>query len=257
MGSVRAAHIAASSLDADDLLRTVAYAFDIRTEQDDRAALRHSIRQYFEKMVRSGQRALLIIDEAQGLPAAALDELRLLADLHSRSRQMLQLFLIGQEELRERMSDPEMEYFQQRVIANYHLVPLNLMESRDYVEYRLRQAGWQGDPELTGDAVMDIICFSRGVPRHITSYATDCCCSVTGSDATNWTAMMCRPLQRKWMQNNCDRFRCNPETRIRRNSGCPGGAAKLVAGFGNSCEWVATNTATNRASTMGVGCRGE
>jgi type II secretory pathway predicted ATPase ExeA len=167
MGSVRAAHIAASSLDADNLLRTVAYAFDIRTEQDDRASLRHSIRQYFEKMVRSGQRALLIIDEAQGLPAAALDELRLLADLHSRSRQMLQLFLIGQEQLRERMSDPEMEYFQQRVIANYHLVPLDLMESRDYVEYRLRQAGWQGDPELTGDAVLDIYRFSRGVPRHI------------------------------------------------------------------------------------------
>ena len=167
MGSVRAAHIAASSLDADNLLRTVAYAFDIRIEHDDRASLRHSIRQFFEGMAQSGQRALLIIDEAQGLPRAALDELRLLADLHSRSRQILQLFLIGQDQLRERMSDPEMEYFQQRVIANYHLVPLNLMECRDYVEYRLCQAGWQGDPELTGAAVLDIYRFSRGVPRHI------------------------------------------------------------------------------------------
>ncbi len=167
MGSVRAAHIAASSLDADDLLRTVAYAFDIKTEHDDRASLRHCIRQFFERMAQSGQRALLIIDEAQGLPRAALDELRLLADLQSGSRQMLQLFLIGQEQLREQMSDPEMEYFQQRVIANYHLVPLDLMECRDYVEYRLRQAGWQGDPELTGAAVQDIYRFSRGVPRHI------------------------------------------------------------------------------------------
>ena len=167
MGSVRAAHIAASSLDANDLLRTVAYAFDIKTEHYDRASLRHCIRQFFERMAQSGQRALLIIDEAQGLPRAALDELRLLADLQSGSRQMLQLFLIGQEQLREQMSDPEMEYFQQRVIANYHLVPLDLMESRDYVEYRLRQAGWQGDPELTGAAVQDIYRFSRGVPRHI------------------------------------------------------------------------------------------
>ena len=167
MDAVRAAHIAASSLDADNLLRTVAYAFDIKTEHDDRASLRHSIRQFFERMAQSGQRALLIIDEAQGLPRAALDELRLLADLHAGSRQMLQLFLIGQDQLRERLSDPEMEYFQQRVIANYHLVPLDLMESRDYVEYRLRQAGWQGDPELTGSAVLDIYRFSRGVPRHI------------------------------------------------------------------------------------------
>ena len=167
MGTVRAVRIAASSLDANDLLRAVAYAFDIEAGQYDRATLRHRIRQCFEKLDQSGRRALLIIDEAQGLPHPALDELRLLADLQSGSRQLLQLFLIGQEQLRELMSVPEMEYFQQRVIANYHLVPLGLKESRDYIEYRLRQAGWQGDPELTGAAVLDIYRFSKGVPRHI------------------------------------------------------------------------------------------
>jgi type II secretory pathway predicted ATPase ExeA len=167
METVRAARIAASSLDANDLLRAVAYAFDVEAEHHDKATLRHCIRECLEQLMQSGRRPLLIIDEAQGLSHTALDELRLLTDLQSGPYQLLQLFLIGQDTLRELMSVPEMEYFQQRVIANYHLVPLSLMESRDYIEYRLRQAGWQGDPELTGAAVRDIYRFSKGVPRYI------------------------------------------------------------------------------------------
>jgi general secretion pathway protein A len=115
MDTVRAARIAASTLDANDLLRAVAYAFDIKAEHNDKATLRHRIRQCLEQLLQSGRRALLIIDEAQGLSRTALDELRLLADLQSGPYQLLQLFLIGQESLREQMSDPEMEYFQQRV----------------------------------------------------------------------------------------------------------------------------------------------
>ena len=167
MGRVNAVHIAASNLDAEDLLRVVAYAYNLEAEGKDKATLRHQIKQFFEEQLRSGRRALLIIDEAQGLPRPALEELRLLADLQKGSHQLLQLFLVGQEQLREQMSSPEMDHFQQRVIANYHLVPLDLMESRAYMEYRLRQAGWQGDPEITGAAVLDIYRFSRGVPRHI------------------------------------------------------------------------------------------
>jgi len=167
MGRVNAVRIAASNLDAEDLLRAVAYAYNLKAEGKDKATLRHHIKQFFEEQLRSGRRALLIIDEAQGLPRPALEELRLLADLQTGARQLLQLFLVGQEQLREQMSYPEMDHFQQRVIANYHLVPLDLMESRAYMEFRLLQAGWQGDPEITGEAVLDIFRFSRGVPRHI------------------------------------------------------------------------------------------
>ena len=167
MGSVTAARIAVSRLDANDLLRAVAYAFDIEAEGHDKATLRHLIQQYLENQAQCGRRVLLIIDEAQGLPRSALDELRLLADLRVESHQILQLFLVGQEQLHERMLDPEMDYFQQRVIAHYRLVPLDLQEMRSYIEYRLRKAGWQGDLEFTGAAVLDIFRFSKGVPRHI------------------------------------------------------------------------------------------
>ena len=166
-GAVVAVHIAAAQLDPDNLLRAVAYSFDLEAEGQDRATLRFRIRNYLESLHDKGKRALLIIDEAQGLPCDALDELRLLTDLQSDSQQLLQLFLVGQQQLHELLAKPEMDYFQQRVIASYQLVPLDLQETRDYIEYRLTRAGWQGRPAFTGAAVRDIQQYTAGVPRHI------------------------------------------------------------------------------------------
>ena len=165
--TVIAKRIAASNYGADDLLRAVAYAYGFDAADMDKATVRHRIQQYFLQQEQAGRRVLLIIDEAQALQHTALEELRILADLQTQSRQMLQLFLVGQESLQELMSTPEMEQFQQRVIANYHLVPLNLMDSRAYIEYRLLQAGWSGAPEFTSAAVLSIYQLSKGVPRHI------------------------------------------------------------------------------------------
>lgn len=167
MSSVKLARIPASNLESDDLLRAVAYGYGIDAEGLDKATLRHRIRCFLEEQVKAGWRVLLIIDEAQSLPNRALEELRLLADLQVDSRQLLQLFVVGQELLREHMADGAMNHFQQRVIAHYHLMPLSLAETRAYVEYRLLQAGWQGDPEFTGAAIRDIYNYSRGIPRHI------------------------------------------------------------------------------------------
>jgi type II secretory pathway predicted ATPase ExeA len=149
---VAARRIAVSNYGAADLLRAVAYAYGIDAAGLDKGTLR---------------RVLLIIDEAQTLSHAALEELRILADLQTESRLMLQLFLVGQENLQELMRSREMEQFQQRVIANYKLVPLNLKDTRAYIEHRLLQAGWQGDPEFSSAAVMGIYQLSKGVPRHI------------------------------------------------------------------------------------------
>ena len=166
-GEVVAKRIAVSSYGAEDLLRSVAYAYGIEAAGLDKGTLRHQIQQFFMQQERSGRRVLLIIDEAQTLSHAALEELRILADMQTESRLMLQLFLIGQESLQELMRIPEMEQFQQRVIANYHLAPLNLEDTRSYIEHRLLQAGWNGDPEFSSTAVLGIYQLSKGVPRHV------------------------------------------------------------------------------------------
>jgi len=164
---VLAERVAVSGLESDDLLRAVAYAYGIDANGLDKATLRHRIQQYFILQEQRGRRALLIIDEAQGLPSSSLEELRLLADLQAGSRPLLQLFLVGQETLRDLMSTPGMDQFQQRIIATCHLKPLGLRETREYIKHRLCQAGWKGDPELTGAALLAIHQRSRGVPRHI------------------------------------------------------------------------------------------
>jgi general secretion pathway protein A len=164
---VLAERVAVSGLEANDLLRAVAFAYGIEASGLDKATLRHRIQQHFILQKQRGRRALLIIDEAQGLPSSSLEELRLLADLQAGSRPLLQLFLVGQESLRDLMCLPEMDQFQQRIIATCHLKPLGLRETREYIKHRLSQAGWKGDPELTGSALFAIHQWTRGVPRHI------------------------------------------------------------------------------------------
>ena len=164
---VSAKRVAVSGLEANDLLRSVAFAYGIEASGLDKATLRHRIQQYFVLQEQRGRRALLIIDEAQGLPPSSLEELRLLADLQAVSRPLMQLFLVGQESLRDLMSTPGMNQFQQRIIATCHLKPLGLRETRAYIKHRLCQAGWKGDPELTGAALLAIHQWTRGVPRHI------------------------------------------------------------------------------------------
>ncbi|MEN8207143.1 MAG: AAA family ATPase [Pseudomonadota bacterium] len=164
---VIARRIAVSSYGAADLLRAVAYVYGIDAAGMDKGTMRHRIQQFFVHQERAGRRVLLVIDEAQTLSHAALEELRILADLQTQSRLMLQLFLVGQESLQELMLTPDMEQFQQRVIANYQLVPLGLKDTRSYIEHRLRQAGWNGDPEFSSAAVTGIYQLSNGVPRHI------------------------------------------------------------------------------------------
>ncbi len=166
-GNVVARRIAVSNYTGIELLRAVAYAYDIDAAELDKSTLRHRIHRYFIKQQQTGRRVLLIIDEAQALQHSALEELRILTDLQAQSRIMLQIFLVGQESLQDLMHSSDMEQFQQRVIANYQLAPLNLQDTRSYIEHRLLQAGWEGDPQLSGDAVLGIYQLSHGVPRHI------------------------------------------------------------------------------------------
>ncbi len=170
--NVVTARIAVTDFDAADLLRAVAYYFNIKAAGLDRATLLRSIQQYFDSRVQAGRRVLLVIDEAQRLSHASLEELRMLADMQVGISPLLQIFLVGQESLRDMMRAPDMEQLQQRVVGTCRLQPLDVLETRSYVEHRLRQASWQGDPELTGAAIQAVHEYSKGVPRHINKLCT-------------------------------------------------------------------------------------
>ena len=115
----------------------------------------------------TGQNNVLIIDEAQNLSADVLEQLRLLTNLETSERKLLQIILIGQPELRTMLARPELEQLAQRVIARYHLEALSEAETVQYVRHRLAVAGRIGPLPFDGEGRLRIRELSRGVPRRI------------------------------------------------------------------------------------------
>jgi hypothetical protein len=108
---------------------------------------------------------LLVIDEAQNLSLAALEELRMLSNLETEKSKLLQIVLVGQPNLRDKLSAPELEQLRQRITVSYHLQPLDADETANYINHRLRRAA-TGTPMEFPREVTDVIhARSRGVPR--------------------------------------------------------------------------------------------
>ncbi len=115
----------------------------------------------------AGQSSVLIIDEAQNLAPEVLEQLRLLTNLETRERKLLQIVLIGQPELRTMLARPELEQLAQRVIARFHLDALTVAESAQYIAHRLAVAGLTGPSPFDSSALQRIHRLTRGVPRRI------------------------------------------------------------------------------------------
>ncbi len=115
----------------------------------------------------AGRNNVLIIDEAQNLSADVLEQLRLLTNLETAERKLLQVVLIGQPELRDMLARPELEQLAQRVIARFHLGALSEAETAQYIRHRLTVAGLTGALPFDGRALRLIHQLTRGVPRRI------------------------------------------------------------------------------------------
>ncbi|WP_046685668.1 ExeA family protein, partial [Janthinobacterium sp. KBS0711] len=114
-----------------------------------------------------GKNNVLIIDEAQNLSAAVLEQLRLLTNLETSERKLLQIILIGQPELRAMLARPELEQLAQRVIARYHLGSLTADETASYIRHRLAVAGSTAQTPFAPRLMAQIHGLSKGVPRRI------------------------------------------------------------------------------------------
>jgi len=164
---VVAAQLVSTQLDADDLLRSVAVAFGLPTVDVDKATLLASLEAFLCQCAVEKKRVLLVVDEAQNLSPRAIEELRMLSNFQMGDQALLQSFLIGQPELRQMMSTPQMQQLRQRVIASYHLGPLDKQESREYVEHRLKRVGWHDYPSFQPESFELIHTLTGGIPRRI------------------------------------------------------------------------------------------
>ena len=150
---VLVASLTYAQLDPRHLIQMVATAFGLTRKEGSPALLLPELEQFLIRQGRNDRHAVLIVDEAQGMSAESLEELRLLSNLHHGNRLLMQIFLVGQDQLMDIIHAPGMEHLLQRLIAASHLEPLDLEETVDYVEHRLCHVGWQGDPAISEGAL--------------------------------------------------------------------------------------------------------
>lgn len=162
-----AAQLVSTQLDADDILRAVAHALGLAPTGFDKARLLAEIERYLLSLASENKQALLIVDEAQNLTPRAVEELRMLSNFQVGDHALLQSFLIGQPELRLMMRSPHMQQLRQRVIASYHLGPMDRQETEAYIKHRLTRVGWAGDPEFESVFYDSVYSHTSGVPRRI------------------------------------------------------------------------------------------
>jgi general secretion pathway protein A len=165
--NVVVANLVSTQLAEDDLLRSVAFAFEVEAKKIDKSTILEELRTEFLAWSEQGKRALLIVDEAQDLKTKAMEELRLLTNLQKDQIPLLQIFLLGQPELRDLVHQEVLEPVHQRIIATSHLKALQEDETRGYVEHRLNIVGWKNDPEISPRVFEVIYLFSEGIPRRI------------------------------------------------------------------------------------------
>lgn len=154
-------------LQPDDMLHMVATSLGISCEGARKSTLLVKIKEALTHQHRAQRRVVLMVDEAQDLSEEVVEELRLLSNMQSGINLLLQVFLVGQEPLVKLVKKPDMEHLRQRIIAATHLDPLSIEDTAAFIVYRMKRAGWKGDPRITSSALESIYRFSGGVPRRI------------------------------------------------------------------------------------------
>jgi putative secretion ATPase (PEP-CTERM system associated) len=165
--NVVAAHLLTSNLEPSALLSHILSAFRIEPANTGESAEIEALEDFLFDQMNRGRRVLLIVDEAQNLPIATIEELRMLSNMNYEGTPLFQVFLVGQPQFRAILAKPEMEQFRQRVIASYHLDPLTEAETKDYIRHRMSVAGWTTDPSIDEGAFGAAFSATGGVPRKI------------------------------------------------------------------------------------------
>jgi len=201
---VHVAYVVNPKLSALELLQTVCDEFHVAyrpepTDGNERPYRPRSVKDFIDPLNAfllqahaAGENCLLVIDEAQQLSSKVLEQLRLLTNLETNERKLLQIVLIGQPELRTLLAQPELEQLAQRVIARYHLEALDEADTTRYVRHRLGVAGLAGALPFDAGALRALHKLSGGIPRRINLLADRALLGAYSGDASRVTAATVR-----------------------------------------------------------------
>jgi general secretion pathway protein A len=153
------------ALTAEELLRTILDDLHVKPAGDSKKSLVDALHHFLLEARAANRNVVLLIDEAQDLSAEVLEQVRLISNLETDTEKLIQIVLIGQSELRDMLARHELRQLAQRVTARYHLSPLSLAETGEYVRHRVAVAGGEGKVGFTSDALAIAHRLSGGIPR--------------------------------------------------------------------------------------------
>lgn len=161
----RTALILNPCLSVTQLLRAIVTELGVASAKGDQLRLREMLNELLLDELRANRDVVLVIDEAQLLTFELLEQIRLLSNLETDDRKLIQIVLSGQPELSRKMADARLRQLRQRITTRCHLDPISRDETERYIHHRLRIAGGNGRPSFTAPAVDTVHCHSSGVPR--------------------------------------------------------------------------------------------
>ena len=170
------------------LTRSVLRELDLDDSGNDRVRLVERLNDFLLERAHAGDVVVLFIDEAQDMSDELIEQVRLLSNLETDQHKLLQIVLIGQPELRDRLDSPVLRQLRQRITVRYHLGPINRQETVAYIQHRLLVAGSNGRPSFSRPAIRAIHRYSRGIPRLINAVCDKSllCGYVQGRDQIGW-----------------------------------------------------------------------
>jgi general secretion pathway protein A len=175
-------------LNPTQLLRSILTELGLEPGKADRATCLAMLNRFLLDQLAAGNDVVLLIDEAQDLSPELLEQVRLLSNLETDQRKLLQIVLIGQPELREKLNDRSLRQLRQRITVRYHLTPLSRPEIERYIQHRLQVVGANGRPAFTSWAIRSIFRYSGGIPRLVNAVCDKALLAgfVEGRDLLTW-----------------------------------------------------------------------
>ena len=165
--TTKSALILQPNLSELQLLQAVVQDFGLNPMRTNRLGLFNQLNHFLLEQAELGNNVVLIIDEAQTLSLRLLEQIRMLSNLETDKNKLIQIIFVGQPQLRDKLSRPELEQLRQRIGVRFHITPLDRDEVATYLEHRLRLAGSDGTLEWTPEATDEVFQCSRGIPRLI------------------------------------------------------------------------------------------
>ncbi|MBZ2172981.1 XrtA/PEP-CTERM system-associated ATPase [Nitratidesulfovibrio sp. SRB-5] len=165
LGDVLISKVFNTSVDAEQLVAMINDDFGLETEGRDKVTMLRELNEFLINQYAERRRPVLIIDEAQNLAPEVLEEVRMLSNLETDNAKLLQIILVGQPELRERIRSPQLLQLRQRILVQCHLEPLTVQETAEYIACRMERAGNKDALQFEDGVLDEIHRETKGIPR--------------------------------------------------------------------------------------------